>query len=377
MSATVDSAPRTRWCLECFEDDGTSVRRVPIRHLPFRIGRRLGLDLILPSASVSKEHAEIYEDSDALYLRDLGSTNGTFVNHKRIQGAPLQEGDIIHFAKFEFRLGRQLWTDDLERPINENEHTVSLRQIDLSHHFVEGTRQLGELLRDRRVRPLFQPVVSLEDGSLAAYEILGRGTHPSLPESPGELFRIAAGIAAEAQLSELFRTRALELVGNRAGLPPLFFNTHPAELERPELLESLAEQLRTMPKVHLILEVHEGALADLNSMKGLRGRLSELGVGLAYDDFGSGQARLIELAEVPPDFLKFDMRLVRNIDKASPSRLRVVTKLNEAARELKAKTVAEGIETQAEADTCIGVGFTHAQGHLFGYPVPLSQIEKK
>ena len=58
-------------------------------------------------------------------------------------------------------------------------------------------------------------------------------------------------------------------------------------------------------------------------------------MGLAYDDFGAGQARLFELAEVPPHYLKFDRRFVNGIDDAPASRQRLVASLVAAARELR------------------------------------------
>jgi pSer/pThr/pTyr-binding forkhead associated (FHA) protein len=66
-----------------------------------------GLSLSLASDSVSKEHAEIVMRDDALYVVDLGSKNGTFVNSERVDEAPLHEGDILHFAQVEFRVGSQ------------------------------------------------------------------------------------------------------------------------------------------------------------------------------------------------------------------------------------------------------------------------------
>ena len=92
------------------------------------------------------------------------------------------------------------------------------------------------------------------------------------------------------------------------------------------------------------------------------------------DSFGAGQARLLELAEYPPDFLKFDMSLVRGIDVAPESRQRMLTSLVSVARDMLVYTVAEGVETAEEADVCMRIGFTHAQGYFFGRPRPLAEI---
>lgn len=88
-------------------DESQPVRRVPIQTLPFRIGRQPGLPLSLPCNCVSKEHAEIFERDGILWVRDLNSTNGTYVNGKRVYGATkLNEGDIVQFATVVFRAGR-------------------------------------------------------------------------------------------------------------------------------------------------------------------------------------------------------------------------------------------------------------------------------
>src|SRR3989304_7717629 len=92
--------PSVQWCLESFIDGGKSLQRVPIVNVPFRIGRIVGLELTLPFQSVSKRHAEIYCEGEELMLRDLDSTNGTFVNRKRGKGGPPHEGAILHFAEF-------------------------------------------------------------------------------------------------------------------------------------------------------------------------------------------------------------------------------------------------------------------------------------
>lgn len=368
--------PTFRWCLESRVNSGKSLRRVAIYPLPFRIGRLPRMDLSLPSESVSKSHAEICQEGDALLLRDLASTNGSFVNSERVDSSALREGDILHFGDFEFRVGRQ---DPREAGLNGSAErftkTVQLNRVELSKEFALGTRELGELLLTRAVYPVFQPIVSLETGGLTAYEVLGRGCYPGLPGSPSELFRIAETVGAEADLSRLFVETALESVAHRTDLPTLFVNTHPAELADPKTPETIARQVQIAPQVHVVLEIHEAVLdEDLPHIRRLRTKLSELGVGLAYDDFGSGQAHLFQLGEVVPDYLKFDIKLVSNIDKASPSRKTLLRSLVDAARNLEIATIAEGIETKAQARLCTELGFNYAQGYLFGRPSRLKKI---
>ena len=365
-------APTFRWYLESLVEGGRQLRRIAVRPLPFRVGRLPDLALTLASDSVSKEHGELFLRGGGLCVRDLGSKNGTFVNSERVGEAPLREGDILHFAQVEFRVGRQEIDEGDELGLEPS--TVALSDKTLPEQFVEGARQLPDLLRGRQVTMVFQPIVNLPSGTLAGYEALGRGRHPRLPEAPLDLFRIAAGVGAEAELSQLFRETALELVLVKGRFPALFLNVHPAELESSGLVPAVVEARQKMPYLRLTLEVHEGALADLESVDRLRTQLSHSGVGIAYDDFGAGQARLLELAEVPPHYLKFDMSFVRGIDTAPASRQRLLTSLVSVARDLLVYTVAEGVETAEEAEVCMRLGFTHAQGFFFGRPRPIGEL---
>jgi EAL domain-containing protein (putative c-di-GMP-specific phosphodiesterase class I) len=371
-SAPGPPARTFRWYLESFVEGGRQLRRIALEPLPFRVGRLPDLGLTLGSESVSKEHAELFLRGAALCVRDLGSKNGTLVNNERVTDAYLREGDILHFAQVEFRVGRQE-IDEHDEPGVEPS-TVSLSDMKLPQQFVEGARELPELLHERLVTSVFQPMVSLPSGSLAGYEALGRGRHPRLPEAPLDLFGIASRVGAEAELSQLFRETALDLVVVKGGFPALFLNVHPAELEKPGLVLAVIDARQKLPHLRLTLEVHEGALADLESVERLSTQLRRSGVGLAYDDFGAGQARLLELAEVPPHYLKFDMSFIRGIDSAPASRQRLLTSLVSVARDLLVYTVAEGVETAEEADVCMRIGFTHAQGFFFGRPRPIDEL---
>ena len=244
----------------------------------------------------------------------------------------------------------------------------------LPQRFVDGTRELGELLRAGLVTTYCQPIVELPTETVIGYETLGRGRHDRLPEGPIELFRIASSLGNEVALSRLFRAKALEQLGHRSDLKMLFLNTHPAELMQMDLIKSLERLPESAPGVRLTIEIHEAAIVNVAHISRLRDRLSELRMGLAYDDFGLGQARLLELAEAPPDYLKFDARFIRDIREAAPARRRLLGSLIAVARDLGVSTLAEGVETPGEAEECVILGFTHAQGFHYSRPIPFEQL---
>jgi EAL domain-containing protein (putative c-di-GMP-specific phosphodiesterase class I) len=148
----------------------------------------------------------------------------------------------------------------------------------------------------------------------------------------------------------------------------LYLNTHPTELQGSRLIRSLEKLRNSAPNQSLSLEIHEAAVTDLQATAKLRRQLNDLNIQLAYDDFGAGQARMLDLVEVPPDVLKFDISLIRNINNASPKRHKMVRTLVEMVRDFGISPLAEGIETSAEADTCRHLGFEFAQGFYFGRP---------
>jgi EAL domain-containing protein (putative c-di-GMP-specific phosphodiesterase class I) len=363
------------WYLETKE--GGTLQRVRILTLPFRIGRRQGLELVLPADSVSKNHAEIYALGSRLRLRDLGSKNGTFLNRALVEDEAIGEGDVLHFADYEFHLGRADAAEGVpaETP-GLRSTTVAVKGPALSHRFEKGTRELRELLRDGQVTPVFQPIVLLSHDTVAAYEALGRGRHPLLDEGPTELLRIAQSIGKEAELSRLFRKKAVELAARRPDLPTIFLNTHPSELSQPGLIESLDELREIAPQLDLALEIHESVLTSPSAIAELRAWLAERNIALAYDDFGApeDQRKLLELSDAPPHYLKFDQRIIRGLDQAPAPKRRILESLLALARDLLVKTIAEGIETAAEKRACAEIGFTHAQGFHLGRPQPIEEI---
>ena len=112
MSESKEARRAAAWFLEGYRGPGRGLERIPLP-LPFLIGRQAAANLSLGSTLVSVRHAEIYGSDGGCWLRDLGSTNGTFVNQRRVeQAVSLTDGDILHFADQEFRLALDISSDD-------------------------------------------------------------------------------------------------------------------------------------------------------------------------------------------------------------------------------------------------------------------------
>jgi EAL domain-containing protein (putative c-di-GMP-specific phosphodiesterase class I) len=358
--------------LEHYPEQGGGAHRIRLDPLPFRIGRSKQANWVICSSRVSKEHAEIIQTGDEFRIRDLGSTNGTFINGQRVDESALVEGDILHVAHEEFLFGCECTqAADGTRMVQTDPVTS-----ELPNSLIRSGEYLRELVAACSVCTAFQPIVSLAHGDVLGYEALGRGTHPELNVNPGDLFALASQLQLAADLSRTFRRAAAEEAQH---LPPdthIFLNVHPDEMKDNHFLIQLRE-LRGLFRTdqRLVAEVHEHAMTDLAAMRRLREQLRELGIGLAFDDFGVGQSRLVELAEAPPNFVKLDRSLVHGIDTAA-ARQDLVQFLCRATRDLGVRLIAEGIETLAEAEVCQSLGCHYGQGYLFGRPAPAARAGK-
>jgi len=367
---------KVKWCLQSTSDpDNKWV--FPIDSVPFTIGRDKGCHLTIGSEGVSRNHAQINISGDMLWIRDFGSTNGTFLNGKPItESESLTMGDILHFGKVGFCVLNLEQSNVSDDDYNTNE-TVFLNTHDLLPDRLHSyTAQFKKMIQDRAVVPHYQPILRLSDQHIKGYEILGRlPSGLDLPASPSDLFDIAVLLDMESELSTLFREEGVNQGLRLPESAALFVNTRPIELIKMRNLKRSLRKLRDMTaSAAIVLEINEKAITDLERMKGLQSALQDLDIGLAYDDFGVGQSRLVELAKFPPDFLKFDISLIRRIHLA-PKRLHqlVVTFLN-MSQDLGAGTIAEGIECEEEGETCRQLGFDYVQGYFYGAPAPISQF---
>jgi EAL domain-containing protein (putative c-di-GMP-specific phosphodiesterase class I) len=338
----------------------------------FVIGRRPGADLQVVSPRVSGRHAELLTIGKHLFVRDLGSTNGTYVNRRRIaQPTPVVEGDHIEIADVEFRVERDHQGDsDFDLPSMHSTHS----DIDsIESDWVLS--QLDKLIRDRAVTPHYQPIVTIDGLKTLGYEALARSALYGL-ENPGSMFDTAKLVNREVELSLMCRQRAVEIASKLPRRRAVFVNTHPTEDFVRDVLPSVMQLRGIAPELPIVVEIHEASVHDAQSVREFHAALKDLNVKLAYDDFGAGRSRLMELVKAPPDFLKFDASLIRNLDAAGPQQVRLLSTLVDMVRDFNICTLAEGVETLNELEACRALGFDLAQGFYFGRPLDAEDIRQ-
>lgn len=227
----------------------------------------------------------------------------------------------------------------------------------------ERSRLLAEL-KARAFHPVFQPIVDLEGRQVVGYEALTRfddGTPPNI--------RFAD--AARLGLSEDYELAAAEVALLASARLPgeafVSFNVSPAVAL--EARERLRRHVQSAPRA-VVLELTEHApIFDYGS---LRDAISSLGnVQVAVDDAGAGYASLRHILELQPAFAKLDLSLVRGID-ADPLRQAMAAGIQYYALRTGCRLVAEGVETEQEANTLRDLGVDLGQGYLFGRPEALS-----
>jgi diguanylate cyclase (GGDEF)-like protein len=229
----------------------------------------------------------------------------------------------------------------------------------------------------------YQPIVSLQDHRIAGYEALIRWHHPvhgvvspavflTMAEETGLIARIDSWVLREA-CSEAARWQV-------PGEKPISVsvNISAKGFGRPDLPELVATTLKetNLDPRALRLEITETvAMADAKRTRELLASIRELGVRLSLDDFGTGFSSLSYLQAFPIDLLKIDRSFVVAMDQNAECREIIRTILSLAAA-LNLEVVAEGTETEEQAQYLASLNCHYAQGYFFGKPMTPQQLSK-
>jgi EAL domain-containing protein (putative c-di-GMP-specific phosphodiesterase class I) len=341
--------PGVPW-LERFVSTSEAPERTPLQSLPFNIGRTESADLQVDSTRVSREHAVIVREGSVFRIRDLGSTNGTFVNGERIDEAALSDGDVVVIADAEFTFfagavqaaQRNCATQAMSQPARPSSTSAADQIL--------GVRRLQEQLLHRGMLPRLDPILDLERGAIFAFRtapLVQDGPPPNSAATASHLF---------IRAQQLHRLLAVEAFLNLGQDAQLLVEVSLPELERKATVEPHLLRLNHLAGAgRMIVGLSANAVADDQRARDLRDRLKAAQIQVAYVDFLGGRAQLEQMAEAAPDFLLLDPKVTSDI-AASPRQTRQLATLADACEELGCRPIATGLRQREDEDACFKLG---------------------
>ena len=242
--------------------------------------------------------------------------------------------------------------------------TAELRLIDSLH----------KALEEQRLHMVYQPKVSLRDGSMRQVEALVRWEDPVLGTvKPSHFIPLAEQHGLIDELTQWGLRRILRqwIEWRDDGLDTcIAFNISALSLQHldfPDLVERMCRAL-DVPSDRLVLELTEGATQPLVKLIDTLTRFRIKGIGLAIDDFGTGYSSLMQLRQLPFTEVKIDQAFIADVAHARDSRL-IIQAVTDLAHGLGLTTTAEGVETIDQLRIVRELGCDYVQGYLVSQPL--------
>ncbi|WP_167737495.1 putative bifunctional diguanylate cyclase/phosphodiesterase [Sphingomonas parva] len=238
-------------------------------------------------------------------------------------------------------------------------------------------RQLREAILADDLRPHFQPLVELAGRRLVGFELLARWPRrDGLNIGPDQFIPIAeeSGLINELML-QLLERGCREALGWDARLS-IAINISPVQLKDPWLAQKILATLTRLafPPQRLEIEVTENALiVDADNARRTIESLKNQGIKVALDDFGTGYSSMHHLRMLAFDKIKIDRSFIQALD-TDPDARKIVRAIVGLASSFDLPVVAEGIETEAAAQTLAALGCSYGQGYLFGAALSAEQL---
>ncbi|MBA2918670.1 EAL domain-containing protein [Sphingomonas sp. MAH-20] len=243
-----------------------------------------------------------------------------------------------------------------------------------------------EAVENKRLLPYYQPQISMQTGEVMGFEALLRRRDRSgqicLPGTIAEAFNdyeVAEAIGInmlDMVIADMIDWRSRGLDWGKVSI-----NASAAEFRNRDFIHRLIDHTDRagIPRDRLIIEVTEGVFVGRSApmASDMITELKQAGFGISLDDFGTGYASLTHLREIPVDALKIDRSFIQDLfGNTGNDSAAIVSAIIKLGQGLGKTVVAEGIETERQAEFLREHGCSAGQGYLFGRPAPKTAIDE-
>ncbi len=281
-------------------------------------------------------------------------------------------------SNLSFHTGYSLINPDPTIRIERTIQRAIVHAREVSGHEIENEMisyhiSLQRMISMNSILTYFQPIVYLDSLEVLGYEALSRGPDDSGFEGTELLFTFAESTNMLLELERLCRKNALRSAQDQHLKKHLFLNSSARSFEDSHFTPGqLAEYVHELGLRHdnVVLEITERiAIHEWDKFKKVLREFRNYGFHIAIDDMGAGYSSLQAIAELQPDFLKFDISLVRNIHE-NLIKIGLLETLVALSDKIGAQVIAEGIEDRREYDALRALGVELGQGYYFAIPSP-------
>lgn len=296
--------------------------------------------------------------------------------NKNNQGLRLKNKVEIHLSYTEIKLKENYSLESLiYKALKEASYNAKNYLSSIEHAQWQNIRQV---INNKEITSVYQPIISLRNGEVLGYEALSRGPKGSMYESPLKLFSSAKKhnytYELECICHESAITNAQAIINTNTYL---FINIDPFLLNYNNYQKGFMQNLLTNLKIkyqNIVLELTERSnIDDFASFNKILRDYRNQGFLIAVDDAGAGYSSLQAIAELQPEFVKIDMSLVQDVHKSHIKRAMIEAFTNFSSK-INARIICEGIESEEEFSTLIKMGCDFGQGYYISKPKSSEEI---
>ncbi len=262
---------------------------------------------------------------------------------------------------------------------------ISIAKQDLDLETIKLKNELENIIIQKKIKCVYQPIVSLFSGKILGFEALSRGPNNSFYANPSNLFSYADKYKMLYQLEKVAREVAIENFPEYDKNEKLFLNIEPQILNAVTFSEGFTKKLLdkfNLSPRNIVFEITERrSIEDFKVFRKALEHYRKQGFLIAIDDAGAGYSSLQSIAELKPDYIKIDMSLTKDIHNSHIKKALIETFVT-FSKKINATLIAEGIEKEEELKELINLGVTCGQGYYlakpaFPPPIPGKNVAKK